>query len=99
LTPKKHTTQWVGYKAHVTETCDDDLPALITNVETTPGPTADGTVTPITHAHLKDKNLLPHLHIVDTGFLDASLLAESRRDYDVDLCGPTRADYHWHARR
>ncbi len=25
-------------------------------------------------------------------------MAESRRDYDVDLCGPTRADYHWQAR-
>jgi transposase len=95
---KKNTTQWVGYKAHVTETCDDDLPPLITNVETTPGPAADGAVTPIIHARLKDKDLLPHLHIVDTGFLDASLLAESRRDYDVDLCGPTRADYHWQAR-
>jgi transposase len=95
---KKNTTQWVGYKAHITETCDDDLPPLITNVETTPGPAADGTVTPTIHARLKDKDLLPRLHIVDTSFLDASLLAESRRDYDVDLCGPTRADYHWQAR-
>lgn len=95
---KKHTTQWVGYKAHVTETCDDELPPLITNVETTPGPTADGAVTPLIHARLKDKDLLPCRHIVDTGFLDASLLVESRRDYEVDLCGPTRADYHWQAR-
>ena len=95
---KKNTTQWVGYKAHVTETCDDDLPPLITNVETTPGPAADGAVTPIIHARLKDKDLLPRLPIVGTGFLDASLLAERRRDDDVDLCGPTRADYHWQAR-
>ncbi len=27
---KKRTTQWVGYKVHVTETCDDDTPQLIT---------------------------------------------------------------------
>ena len=95
---KKNTTQWVGYKVHLTETCDEDLPPLITNVETTPGPAADGSVTPTIHAHLKDKDLLPRLHIVDTGFLDASLLTESRRDYDVDLCGPTRVDSHWQAR-
>jgi transposase len=35
---RKHTTQWVGYKVHVTETCDDEAPPLITHVETTPGP-------------------------------------------------------------
>jgi len=95
---KKNTTQWVGYKVHVTETCDEGLPPLITNVETTPGPAADGAVTPVIHAHLKDKDLLPCVHIVDTGFLDASLLTESRRDYDVDLCGPARGDSHWQAR-
>ena len=29
---KKRSTQWVGYKLHLTETCDDDLPAIITHV-------------------------------------------------------------------
>ncbi len=94
---KKNTTQWVGYKVHITETCDDERPRVITNVETTPGPAADGSVTPIIHAHLKDKDLLPQLHSVDTGFLDAALLVESQRDYAVDLCGPTRGDYRWQA--
>ena len=54
-------------------------------------------MTPLIHAHLKDKDLLPRLHIVDSGFLDAALLAESQRDYAVDLCGPTRGDYRWQA--
>ena len=35
---------------------------------------------------------------MDTGFLDAGLLVESRDDYGVDLLGPTRLDYHWQAR-
>src|SRR5262245_18736933 len=43
---KKHTTSWIGYKVHLTETCEDDAPHLITQVETTPGPVADGDVTP-----------------------------------------------------
>ena len=95
---KKRATQWVGYKVHVTETCDRELPQLITNVETTAGPTADGAVTPAIHAALKDRDLLPSVHVVDTGFLDAELLVTSREDYGVELLGPTRGDYRWQAR-
>jgi transposase len=95
---RKHTTQWVGYKVHLTETCDDDLPHLITNVETTIGPAADGATTPKIHAALEQRGLLPGTHIVDTGFLDAELFVQSRDDYGVDLLGPTRLDYHWQAR-
>jgi len=95
---KKRTTQWVGYKVHLTETCADDLPHLITDVETTPGPTADGEVTPVIHAALAERALLPAIHLVDTGFLDAALLVSSREDSQVELVGPTRSDYHWQAR-
>jgi transposase len=31
----KRTTSWVGYKVHLTETCEDDRPHLITDVGTT----------------------------------------------------------------
>lgn len=95
---RKHTTQWVGYKVHITETCDDDLPHVITHGETTAGPTADGAATPAMHAALEQRNVWPSTHIVDTGFLDAELLVASRTQYDVDLLGPTRPDYHWQAR-
>ena len=83
---------------HLTETCEDDLPHLITHIETAPGPTADGAATPKIHAALQQRGLLPRTHIVDTGFLDADLLVQSRDDYGVDLLGPTRLDYHWQAR-
>jgi transposase len=39
---KKHTTTWIGYKAHFTETCEPNELHLITHVETTAGPIADG---------------------------------------------------------
>jgi transposase len=39
---KKHTTTWVGYKVHLTESCEDDAPHLITHVETTPVPKLSG---------------------------------------------------------
>jgi transposase len=95
---KKRSTQWVGYKLHLTETCDDDLPPIITHVETSAGPVADGAATPRVHEALAQRDLLPGMHIVDTGYLDAALIVSSQTDYQVDLIGPTRADYHWQAR-
>jgi len=95
---RKYTTQWVGYKVHLTETCEDDAPHLITHVETMSGPTADGTATPKIHEALQRRGLLPRTYIVDTGFLDAELLIESQAHYGVDLLGPTHLDDHWQAR-
>ncbi len=94
----KHTTQWVGYKVHITEACEDELPLLITHIETTSAPVTDGQATPKIHAALEQRTLLPGTHIVDTGFLDAGLLAVSQEQYEVDLLGPTRLDYRWQAR-
>lgn len=39
-------TSWIGYKTHLTTTCEDDAPHLITHVTTTAGPIADGEITP-----------------------------------------------------
>jgi transposase len=89
---RKYTTQWVGYKVHITATCEEDLPHLITHIETTPGPTADGAVTPQIHATLEQRGSLPGTHIVATGVLDADLLVKSRDAYRVALLGPTRLD-------
>jgi transposase len=95
---KKGGTCWVGYKVSLTETCEDDVPNLITHAETTAGPVADGEVTPAVHRDLHAADLLPATHLVDTGFLDAELIATSRRDYGVDLLGPTRPDVKWQAK-
>jgi transposase len=92
---RKRTTTWVGYKAHLTETCDDETPHLIIHVETTPAPTADGVVTPLVHEALQRHHLLPATHLVDTGYLDAELLAASQDEYGVDLLGPVRPDVKW----
>jgi hypothetical protein len=37
----KGSTSWIGYKVHLTETCDQERPHLITHVETTPAPGSD----------------------------------------------------------
>jgi len=95
---RKRTTQWVGYKVHLTETCEDDAPNLITHVETTPAPVADGALTPAIHAALEGKQLLPAQHLLDTGYLDAELFATIPQAYGVDLIGPTRPDVRPQAR-
>jgi transposase len=95
---KKGSICWVGYKVALTETCEDDVPNLITHVETTSAPTADGEMTPKVHQDLQQRDLLPTIHLVDTGFLDAELLVESQREYGVELLGPTRKDQRWQAR-
>ena len=95
---KKRTTCWIGDQVSLTETCEDDLPHLITHVETTAAPTADGAVTPQVHEELQAKDLLPAVHLVDTGFLDAELIVTSKQGYGVELLGPTRKDRRWQAR-
>jgi transposase len=94
---RKHTTQWVGNKVHLTETCDDVLPPLMTHVATTPAPVDGSQVMAQLHAALQEKVLLPSRHMVDTGYRDAELPATSRRDYGVELWGPTRQDVRWQA--
>ncbi len=83
---------------HLTETCDDDSPHLITHVETTLAPVADDATVPLIHEALAERDLLPEVHIVDTGYVDAEELVSSQQQYGVDLFGPTREDYHWQAR-
>jgi len=95
---KKNTTSWVGYKVHLSETCEPGDLHLITNVETSPAPVADGDMTEAIHQSLNNNNLLPNKHIVDTGYLDAELLVNIEQNYQVDLLGPTRVNLHWQAK-
>src|SRR5262249_3805282 len=83
---------------HLTETCEHEAPHLIVHVATTPAPVADGEVTPAIHRALRDTDLLPGKHLADTAYVDAELLVDSRREYGVDLIGPTRPDYRWQSR-
>ena len=63
----KHQTSWVGCKVHLTETCDDQLHRIITEVKTTLAPIANGDMTNPIHAALLAKDLLPVDHLVDAG--------------------------------
>ncbi len=94
---QKRDTVWEGYKVHLTETCDSDLPHLITHVLTTPATTPDVGVLPAVQQDLTVHNLTPDEHLVDSGYVEAETLVESARR-NITLCGPPRSDSSWQAR-
>ena len=61
----KRCVEWVGYKVHLTETCDLNTPHLIVNVETTPATTPDDNMLAVVHASLAARHHLPTEHLVD----------------------------------
>jgi transposase len=95
---RKLTTWWVGYKVHLTESCDEDSPRLITHVETSRAGNGDVDVTPLIHQALKEKDLVPQEHLTDTNYAEAKQFAQSQQQYGIDLIAPTRADHKWQAK-
>ena len=85
---KKRSTTWIGYKVHVTETCDADAPHLIVHVDTTPATAADYEQVDIIHTALQTAQLMPKTHLVDAGYVDALNLLTSQQVYQVNLLGP-----------
>jgi transposase len=93
----KRSTEWVGYKVVLTETCDDDLPHIITNVETSVATEPDVSITERVHQSLESKQLLPADHLVDAGFIDGELLVQAQDHFGITLCGPVQKDVRWQA--
>src|SRR5437868_3161519 len=80
---------------HFSETCDEDMPQLITHVETTPAPISDEGVLSTIHTDLAEKELLPEQHLVDAGYVTSANLVKTQVSYGVDLVGPTLKT-HWY---
>jgi transposase len=94
----KRNTNWTGYNVHLTETCDERTPNLITNVETTPATTPDGSVTSLVHRMLAEKDLLPGEHYLDAAYVDSYQLVESNQVYQVSVVGRVAVDSSWQAK-
>jgi transposase len=92
----KRETSWVGYKVHLTETCDPETPHLITNVE--PASTPDDNMIAVVHQSLKERDLLSAEHLVDKGYTDSRVLVDSPREHGVTIVGPVADDPSWQAR-
>jgi transposase len=90
---KKHRLAWVGYKVHVTETCDPHSPHLITQVMTTPATTPDSVRGPVIHQGVADRDRLPGTHLLDGGYVDADLLVTAQTRHHIDVVGPAFGSY------
>src|SRR5579859_7329606 len=111
-TGKKREIIWLGYKVHLTETCQTPqveaqapegqerrvAPQLVVQVQTTLANVQDVEVTARIQDGLAQANLLPDEQLVDTGYVDADLLLSSQRDYGIRLVGPVLADTSWQAK-
>jgi transposase len=94
---RKRQTEWVGYKVHVTETCDPEQPHLLTDVQTTMSTTPDHAMTGVIQEQLASRALQPGEHLVDAGYVTAERLVDSQRE-KIDLIGPVPPEPGWQAK-
>src|SRR5262249_24397553 len=73
----KRGHHWRETKVHLTETCDDEAPSLITHVKTTLGTDQDVTVVDTIHHRLANEALLPEVHLVDGAYVSRDALVGS----------------------
>lgn len=83
---------------HLTATCADDLPHLLTEVETTIAPATAVAMVPSIQEGLAQSDLLPAQHLGDGGSIRARNLVTSRSEHQIDLVGPIYADRQWQAK-
>ncbi|MEL7224325.1 MAG: IS1182 family transposase [Cyanobacteria bacterium J06576_12] len=95
---QKRDTQWVGYKVHLSETCDPEVPHLITHVETTNATLNDVNVTETIHQALDDKQLLPDTHLLDTGYVSVETILNAQQQHHVEIVAPVLPNSSWQAR-
>jgi transposase len=90
----KRGNGWCGYKVHLSETCDPDVPHLITHVATTDATVTDTEMTATIQQGLAARQMLPGEHAVDAGYVTAAHIVAARGEHAVDLLGPVGMDTH-----
>lgn len=95
-TKRNHT--WLGYKVHLSETCDADLPELVTHVAVTSAPERDIVAVPDIHEALQAKGLLPSRHLMDAGYISAEILTSTRKALGIEVVGPVKRKTSWQER-
>ena len=89
--------EWVGYKTHLSETCDVGYPNLITQVLTTLSTIPDCVMGPPIQQDLAERELLPGRHLLDGGYVDAELLVTTQ-SHQIDVVGPPFVSNSWQSR-
>lgn len=96
---RKRDTIWLGYKVHLTETCDQDpqCPHLITQVTTTVATLPDTEVLAPIGEQLRAAELAPAEHYVDQGYPSGPELVRQAR-LGTQIIGPVGQDPSWQQR-
>ncbi|HWG28075.1 transposase, partial [Actinospica sp.] len=94
-TAAKRSTVWTGYKVQLSETCDPELPHVITYVETVTSCEPDRETTVRVHAALAERGLRPAAHLADWAYVDAEKILEARLEHEIELIGPTAKRNEW----
>jgi transposase len=95
---EKRGQGWTGYKVHLTETCDEDTPHLLTPVTTTVATTAEVAALPEIQSELAARDLLPQQQLVEAGYVEATARVSRAVQYGIALCGPPLRATSWQAR-
>jgi transposase len=88
---------WRGFKLQVTETVEEDLPRVITDVHTHSACGNDSQQLSGIHERLQERGLLPQTHLADTTYISGENMAESEQR-GVYLLGPAYPDTSAQAR-
>jgi transposase len=89
----KRDTEWVGYKTHLSETCDAGYPDLITQTLTTLSTLQDSVMGPVIQQDFAQRDLLPGTHLVDTGYVNAAFLVTAQSEHHIEVVGPPMGSY------
>jgi transposase len=95
----KRELHWIGYKVHLTETCEDEQVEVITHVETTYAPVADVELLPAIDEALCASGVPPGEHYVDAGYMEVEVLLSEQETKGIHLVGPVRPDPGWQAQQ
>jgi transposase len=65
----------------------------MTQVMTTPATTQDRVMGPTIQQDLADRDVLPSIHLLDSGYVDADLLVTTPTQHRIDVIGPPFGSY------
>ena len=95
---KRAGKKWVGYFVHLSESCDDDMPHLLTNTHTTTASVHEALCTKLIQQKLVDKGLTPEQHLTDSAYVNAELLVSSPQEQGIRLVGPAKGNHNWQSK-
>ncbi|MEU6974347.1 IS1182 family transposase [Kitasatospora aureofaciens] len=85
--PGADAVEWTGSKAHLTESCDEDLPNLVTDVHTTRATEPDVAATTPIQDKLIGRDLKPGEHLLDSGYPSGPNIGAAL-ERDITLIAP-----------